>query len=190
MNARRAPMSSLNTAPPSTPMCARARRPALRRLEAKALAVGTNSGADGGYLVPHDTETEIGRRLAEVSPIRAIAGIRQVSTTVYRKPFLISGARPAGSAKPPRARRPTARRSPSFRSRRWSFTRCRRRRSRCSTTGAVNIDEWLASEIDTAFAEQEGTAFVSGDGTNKPRRAFSPTTRWPKPRGNGASSAS
>lgn len=34
---------------------------------------------------------------------------------------------------------------------------------------AVNIDEWLASEIDTAFAEQEGTAFVSGDGTNKPK---------------------
>ena len=34
---------------------------------------------------------------------------------------------------------------------------------------AVNIDEWIAGEIDTVFAEQEGTAFVSGDGANKPR---------------------
>jgi HK97 family phage major capsid protein len=64
----------------------------LKRLEGKALAVSTNSGADGGYLVPEETEREIGRRLANISPIRAIAGYRQVSSNVYRKPFLISGA--------------------------------------------------------------------------------------------------
>ena len=34
---------------------------------------------------------------------------------------------------------------------------------------AVNIDEWLAEEVRLAFAEQEGTAFVTGDGTNKPK---------------------
>jgi len=34
---------------------------------------------------------------------------------------------------------------------------------------AVNIDEWLASEVESAFAMQEGTAFVTGDGTNKPK---------------------
>jgi HK97 family phage major capsid protein len=34
---------------------------------------------------------------------------------------------------------------------------------------AVNIDEWIADEVRVAFAEQEGQAFVTGDGTNKPR---------------------
>jgi HK97 family phage major capsid protein len=34
---------------------------------------------------------------------------------------------------------------------------------------AIDIDEWMAGEVDTAFAEQEGLAFVSGDGVNKPR---------------------
>jgi HK97 family phage major capsid protein len=34
---------------------------------------------------------------------------------------------------------------------------------------AVNIDEWIADEVRVAFAEQEGAAFVSGDGSNKPR---------------------
>ena len=34
---------------------------------------------------------------------------------------------------------------------------------------AVNIDEWLAEEVQVAFAQQEGTAFVSGDGSNKPK---------------------
>ena len=33
----------------------------------------------------------------------------------------------------------------------------------------VNIDEWLAEEVRSAFAIQEGAAFVSGDGINKPK---------------------
>lgn len=33
---------------------------------------------------------------------------------------------------------------------------------------AVNIDQWIASEVELAFAEQEGAAFVNGDGVNKP----------------------
>ena len=32
---------------------------------------------------------------------------------------------------------------------------------------AVNIDEWIASEVELTFAVQEGAAFVIGDGTNK-----------------------
>lgn len=33
----------------------------------------------------------------------------------------------------------------------------------------VNIDEWLSDEVRLAFAEQEGKAFVNGDGINKPK---------------------
>ena len=32
----------------------------------------------------------------------------------------------------------------------------------------VNIEEWLAGEVDTEFSRQEGVAFLSGDGVNKP----------------------
>jgi HK97 family phage major capsid protein len=34
---------------------------------------------------------------------------------------------------------------------------------------AVDLDDWITGEIETAFAEQEGVAFVAGDGINKPR---------------------
>ncbi len=61
---------------------------ALRGMERKALTVA----ADGGYLVPDETEREIGRRLSAASPIRAIAGVRQVSGNVYKKPFVTAGA--------------------------------------------------------------------------------------------------
>ena len=41
---------------------------------------------------------------------------------------------------------------------------------------AVNIDDWIAAEVESAFAAQEGTAFVSGDGTNKPKGFLAYTT--------------
>ena len=41
---------------------------------------------------------------------------------------------------------------------------------------AVNIDEWIASEIETVFAEQEGKAFVSGTGNTQPTGFLSHTT--------------
>ena len=33
----------------------------------------------------------------------------------------------------------------------------------------VDIDRWIAEEVEAAFAEQESTAFVNGDGVNKPK---------------------
>jgi HK97 family phage major capsid protein len=50
---------------------------ALRDLEAKAFAGST--GADGGFLLPNETDGEIGRRMTAISPIRALATVRQVS---------------------------------------------------------------------------------------------------------------
>jgi len=61
----------------------------LRALEQKAMSIG--SSPDGGYLVPDEIEREIGRRLTSVSPIRSIAGVREVSASVYKKPFMTSG---------------------------------------------------------------------------------------------------
>ncbi len=34
---------------------------------------------------------------------------------------------------------------------------------------AVNIDQWLAEEVQLVFAEQEGIAFTTGTGVNRPR---------------------
>ena len=61
----------------------------MRALDTKAMSYG--SGQDGGYLVPDETEAEIGKRLAVLSPIRSIASVRQVSAAVLKKPFSITG---------------------------------------------------------------------------------------------------
>ncbi|MCZ2982623.1 phage major capsid protein, partial [Acinetobacter baumannii] len=33
----------------------------------------------------------------------------------------------------------------------------------------VDLDAWLSAEVEMAFAEQEGVAFVTGDGASRPR---------------------
>ena len=41
---------------------------------------------------------------------------------------------------------------------------------------AVNIDEWLAGEVEQVFAAQEGAAFVTDDGVNQPKGFLAYTT--------------
>jgi HK97 family phage major capsid protein len=136
-------------------------------IEAKSMSIG--SGTDGGYLVPSETETEIGRRLSVASPIRAIAGIRQVSTAVYKKPFAITGAA-TGWVGETAARTETA--APTLAE--LQFPAMELYAMPAATQAllddaAVNLDQWIADEVQQAFADQESTAFVTGNGTNKPK---------------------
>jgi HK97 family phage major capsid protein len=139
----------------------------LRALEAKALSIGSNP--DGGFLVPPEIESVIGKRLVNISPIRGIAGQRTVSASVYKKPFMVSG--PAvGWVGETDARAQTA--SPVLDE--LAFPTMELYAMPAATASllddaAVNIDEWLAGEVEQAFAAQEGTAFVNGDGNNKPK---------------------
>jgi len=146
----------------------------LRALEIKAMSIGAN--ADGGYLVPPEVETAIGERLVAISPIRAIAGRRTISSNVYKKPFMTAG--PAvGWVGETDARTQTA--SPTLDE--LSFPAMELYAMPAATASlledaAVNIDQWIAQEVDQVFAQQEGAAFVAGDGSNKPKGFLSYTT--------------
>jgi len=146
----------------------------LRALELKAMSVG--SSADGGYLVPPEIEQEIGQRLTAISPIRSIAGVRTISGNVYKKPFMTTG--PAvGWVGETDARTQTN--SPVLDE--LSFPAMELYAMPAATAtlledSAVNIDQWIAQEVEQVFAAQEGTAFVSGDGSNKPKGFLAYTT--------------
>jgi HK97 family phage major capsid protein len=139
----------------------------MRALEAKDMSYGTP--ADGGYLVPDEIEREIGRRLANISPIRSIATVRQVSTAVLKKPFAVNGFATGWvgeTASRPKTNTPTLDE--------LSFPTAELYAMPAATPSlledsVVDLDSWIAAEIETAFAEQEGTAFVEGNGTNMPR---------------------
>src|SRR5690606_27481094 len=119
---------------------------ALRGIEQKAHSYA--SGPDGGYLVPAELETEIGRRLAILSPIRGISSVRQGSGGVLKKPFSVSGpatgwvgetaARPlSASAKLPELQFPT-----------MEIYAMPAATSSLLDDAAINVEQWIAEEVD------------------------------------------
>jgi len=139
----------------------------LRRLEAKALSAG--SGPDGGYLAPATVEGEILRRLAAVSPIRSLATVRTISTGTYKKAFSTTG--PASGWVAETAGRPQTG-APALAELAFPAMELYAMPAATQTLlddAIVDIDQWIAEEVESAFAEQEGAAFVNGDGIDKPK---------------------
>lgn len=146
----------------------------LKALEAKAMSRA--SGPDGGYLVPTPAEQEILRRLAKLSPIRAIASVRAISTQSLRRAYSTTGpaAGWVGEADP---RPQTANQQIAD----MTFPAMELYAMPAATQSllddaAVDIEQWIADEVQVAFAEQEGAAFVNGDGVNKPKGFLAYTT--------------
>ncbi|MEQ1902395.1 MAG: phage major capsid protein [Devosia sp.] len=139
----------------------------VKRGEEKALSIGSN--ADGGFVVPVETDREITRLMTAISPIRSLATVRQVSTSTYKKPVTLTG--PAvGWVSETAARPETA--SPTIDA--LSFPAAELYAMPAATSAflddaAVDVGQWIADEVNAAFAQQEGTAFVTGNGTNKPK---------------------
>jgi HK97 family phage major capsid protein len=139
----------------------------LKRLEEKALSAG--SGPDGGYLVPEVVETEVLRRLSGISPIRAISSVRVISGGQYKRAFSTTG--PATGWVGETAARPQTS-GPTLSE--MSFPAMELYAMPAATQtllddAVVDIDRWIAEEVEAAFAEQESAAFVNGDGVNKPK---------------------
>ncbi|MDU0343426.1 phage major capsid protein, partial [Bosea rubneri] len=139
----------------------------LKQLEGKALSAG--SGPDGGYLAPSTVESEILRRLSAVSPIRSLATVRTISSGTYKKAFSTTG--PASGWVAETAARPQTG-TPALAE--LSFPAMELYAMPAATQtllddAIVDIDQWIAEEVESAFAEQEGAAFVNGDGVDKPK---------------------
>lgn len=139
----------------------------LAAIESKAMSVG--SGQDGGYLVPAEVEAAIGRLLSKASPMRAIADVRQVSATLYKKPFNTTGAA-AGWIGETSARPQTT----SATLAELQFPTMELYAMPAATQALlddsiVNLDDWIAREVEVVFAEQETDAFLNGDGITKPK---------------------
>jgi HK97 family phage major capsid protein len=138
----------------------------LDALELKALSAGSNP--DGGYTVPLEIETTIDRVLAKASPIRSIATVRQIGANVYRKPITTAGAATGWVGETDAVSQTS---TPTLAA--IDFPAMELYAMPAATQillddSQVDIEQWLADEVQIVFAEQEGAAFVGGDGSNKP----------------------
>ena len=131
-------------------------------------SMSKGTAEDGGYLAPIEWDRTITNKLKVISPIRANAQVQSISGAGFIKLFSDrnfgsgwvgeTASRPAtstGQLKP------------------LTFTPGEIYANPALTQGllddaAIDLEQWLSGEVDTEFARQEGIAFVSGDGVNKP----------------------
>ena len=130
------------------------------------ITIGT--GAPGGFAVPEEISREIGRLELLFSPVRRLVKVVQCGTSDYKE--LVSkrgttagwvgetGTRTATLTSQLRERAPTFGELYAYpQASEWSLDDI-----------FFNVDQWLAEEVADAFAVQEGTAVISGNGTSKP----------------------
>jgi HK97 family phage major capsid protein len=146
---------------------------ALHALEQKTAIAGVD--ADGGYLAPGETERLINAALKEVSPIRSIASVREIGGGVFKKPVSQGGAA-SGWVGESAARPETA--TPTLASLDFPAMELYAMPAASQTLlddGVVDVEQWLAEEVQGEFAAQEGAAFVSGAGITQPKGFLSYT---------------
>lgn len=129
-----------------------------------------NKGLDseGGYLAPTEWDRTITDKLIEVSMMRQIASIQTISTNGFKKLYNLRGTSSGwvGEA----AGRPETN-TATFGEQ--TFTPGEIYANPAATQqmlddAEVNLEGWLAGEVETEFSYQEGLAFISGNGSNKP----------------------
>jgi HK97 family phage major capsid protein len=145
----------------------------VKRGEEKALSIGV--AADGGYVVPTETETEITRLLTTLSPIRAIAGVRTVSSAVYKRPVSITGPAVGWVGETDARPQTTSQTLAEISYPTMELYAMPAATSNFLDDSAVDVGQWIADEVNSAFATQETTAFVTGNGVKKPTGFLSAT---------------
>lgn len=136
-------------------------------VELKAMAGTTDSA--GGYAVPEELDSQIGRLLTSISPIRAIANVVRVGSSGYRK-LVTAGGTPSGWVSETAGRPETA--TPTFIEVAPPFGELYANPAASQAMlddAAFDVEAWLAQEIATEFARAEGSAFVNGNGVNRPK---------------------
>lgn len=131
-----------------------------------AMSKGTD--ADGGYLAPIEWDRTIGQKLKQISPIRANSRVITISTAGFKKLF---SDRNVGSGWVGETASRPATATPQIGALQFDTGEIYANPAisqQLLDDAAVDLEDWLGSEVDTEFARQEGIAFLSGDGSNKP----------------------
>lgn len=142
---------------------------ALRGLQLEGKALNTAVNAEGGYLVDPQTAETIRAVLGSTASIRAIANVVNVMATSYD---VLVDQGDIGSGWGTEAGPATETSTPTIE--RISIplhelSALPKASQRLLDDAAFDIEGWLADRIAQKFARAEASAFISGDGIDKPR---------------------
>jgi len=135
--------------------------------EVKLLYVG--SDPDGGYTVPIATSNRIIEMIRESTPMRALASNETISTSSLEFPVDVDEAGSAWVGElSTRAETSTpqfgTQKIPVHENQAWP-----RATQKLLDDSQIDTEAWLAKKVAEKFSRDEATAFVTGDGVNRPR---------------------
>lgn len=136
--------------------------------ETRAVQTVTSTGSAGGFALPEQIESTIARLSVDISPIRAISTVRTVGSPDYKELFDVNGAAfewvGEAGARSQTNTPDLAEVAPTF-----GMASARPQASEESLDDLFfNVEQWLIQSAAEAMALGEGSAFVSGNGTNRP----------------------
>lgn len=132
-------------------------------------AMSVGSSPDGGYLAPIEWDRTITDKLKIISPMRDICSIQVISTQGFIKVF---NDRAVGSGWVGEVAARPQTTNPQFSTVTYTPGEIYANPAASQQLlddALINIESWLASEVEAEFSRQEGLAFVNGDGVNKPK---------------------
>lgn len=141
---------------------------AVKDLDIQA-AASTLSDPDGGFTVPEEVDAAIDRVQGTMSAMRRLATVRTISTDTYKK-LVNQGGTTSGWTAEKGTRSETS--TPSLAEIAINTKEIYAMPYATQTLlddAAIDVGAWLASEVGIEFNEEEGDAFINGNGVEKPK---------------------
>ena len=154
----------------------------LRGLVLEGKALSTAIAADGGYLVDPQTADTIRSMLMSTSSLRSVGNVVQVDATSFD--VLIDRSE-VGSGWATEAGPQTESATPTIERisiKLHELSAMPKASQRLLDDSAFDVEGWLAGKIATRFIRAEASAFINGDGIDKPKGILLPAkvanTSW------------
>ena len=139
----------------------------LADLQQKAVQVAVDS--DGGFAAPEELDTTMLELLRNESPMREVCGSIIIGASGYKKLVNLGGAGSGWVGETearPATGTPTIAQLEAYMGELYSNPQATQQ---SLDDIHFNVEQWLSEEVAREFAEQEGNAFLLGNGTNKPK---------------------
>jgi HK97 family phage major capsid protein len=141
---------------------------AIKEAEIQA-AASTLSDPDGGFTVPEEVDAAIDRVAGAIQAMRRLATVRSISTDTYKK-LVNQGGATSGWVAEKESRTETS--TPTLAEIAINTKELYAMPYATQTLlddSRVDIGAWLADEVSVEFTEEEGAAFISGNGVGEPK---------------------
>lgn len=150
----------------------------LCHLETKSLSVGADT--DGGYLVSPQISDSIIKSVFETSPMRQLSNVEVISSDALE---IIEDTTEAVAGWTTETGAVSDTDTPTFGKKTISVHELYaqpKATQKLIDDAAIDIEAWLAEKISSIFAKKENSAFISGDGSGKPKGilTYNAGTSW------------